>query len=41
LQGLDRFLIPIGYHDTSPFSIKRVTPRHRQGFGGIILDRMG
>jgi len=22
LQGLDRFVIPIGHHDTSPFSIR-------------------
>jgi hypothetical protein len=32
LKGLDRFVIPIGHHDTSPFYLKRFTPSHEQGF---------
>jgi hypothetical protein len=32
LKGLDRFVIPIGHHDTSPFFIKRFAPSHEEGF---------
>ena len=31
LKGLDRFVIPISHHDTSPFFIKRFTPSHEEG----------
>jgi hypothetical protein len=31
LKSLDRFVIPIGHHDTSPFFIKRFAPSHWEG----------
>jgi hypothetical protein len=40
LKSLDRSVIPLCLHDTSPFSYRGITPSVEEGFGGIILDRV-
>jgi hypothetical protein len=40
LKSLDRFVIPLRLHDTSPFSETRDYPFRRGGVGGIIRDRV-
>ena len=40
LKSLDRFVIPLCLHDTSPFSKMRDYSSNEEGFGDIIRDRV-